>query len=397
MPGSPATASPRMSIVLPTRERGFYLEHALRSCTRTPVAEVEILVLDNASTDGTKDIVGKFDDPRIRYVRSDIRLSMRDNFERGLEEAKGGVICMLGDDDAVLPSAPAKVLSLIDQGYAAVSCHRSYYGWPDLASGRRDIALVPREHGITALDSRDVLRNVLDDADYYKLPILYHGFVKREPVEKIRGRQGRFFLSNNTDIYSAIALSMEGLRYAFSAAALVVNGASSRSNGASHYGGAPELEKQLWKKEDDLGFLPGFEDTLAVDAAIVETALRYCDANGRSLGELFARTSLVNCIGREVAARRAIGRPDGPSLAMMAASGVDRADIDSYDARRYSRVGRLLKAFRATMPINMAKENISDIDGAARKIDHIVHTGRTGYADRPLAQVMAGARLAKRI
>lgn len=393
-----AAAQPRVSLVLPTRERGFYLEHALRSCTRTPLQDVEILVIDNASTDNTADVVTAFKDPRLRYIRNERRLSMRDNFERGLEEARGDIICMIGDDDAILPSAVETTLDLLaDQSVAAVSCHRAYYGWPDLRSGRSGMALVPRATGVSWLSSRTELSRVLDHADYYRLPCIYHGFVRRAPVERIRARQGRFFLSNNVDIYSAIALSMEGLHYAYSAAPLVVNGGSARSNGASHYGGAPELEKQLWVQEDDLGFLPGFEDTLAVDAAIVETGLRYGAANGVPIDQIFERKSLLRCLGREVRRREAAGRPAEPSLAMLAASGLTAADVADVPAPRSSRLASLAHAFGRTVPIDLQREAINTVDGAAMAIEQRVKCSRTGFLTSLPTQIRDALQLTGRI
>lgn len=386
---------PAMSLVIPTRERATYLEYALQSCTRSAVESLEILVLDNASTDGTADVVRRCPDKRIRYVRTDSRLSMRDNFERGLEESRGNIICMLGDDDAILPKAAETVLQLMQRhDISAVSCHRAFYGWPDLGAGRSSLALVPRASGVDLLSSREEVRHVLESADYYRLPCLYHGFVKREPVEIIRKRQGRFFLSNNTDIYSAISLSMEGMKYAYSKSPLIVNGGSARSNGASHYGGAPELEKNLWKKEDDLGFLPGFSDTVSVNTAIVETALRFCKANGKGLNDIFDRPSLIRCLAIEVKRRRAIGRPQASSDAMLAEAGVSPEEIAACSAPLPNRAMSLVGSYRRTTALNMESRGVGEVDAAAQCIQSIVDNGRTGMLDYPVEQIRSAIRLA---
>ena len=390
-----STTTPRMSIILPTRERGYYLEYALRSCTRTPIESVEIVVIDNASTDNTREIVAQCTDRRVRYVRTEQRLSMRDNFERGLDEARGEVICMLGDDDGILPSAVERVLTWMEQpNLFAAMAHRAYYGWPDLQSGRRGIGLVPRASGDRILSSRSELRGLLDHADYYRLPCLYHGFVRRGPVERIRARQGRFFLSNNTDIYSSIALAMEGLDYVYSAEPLIVNGGSARSNGASHYGGAPAREKELWIKEDELGFLPGYENTIAVDAAIVETGIRYCQANGTTLSDLFDATSLRRCLGREVQRRERAGRPDRANELMLIGAGLTRADIAGIAPPHANRTVDLARAFGRTMPVDLKTIGVKDVDAAAIEIDRLVREHRTGILRHPLRQMRAAANLA---
>lgn len=392
-----SSPQPRVSLVLPTRERAQYVGHAVRACARTPIESVEILVLDNASTDGTADVIGEIQDSRVRYVRSERRLSMRDNFERGIEEARGDVICMLGDDDAILPSAVGKVLELMEkQGVAAVSADRAFYAWPDLANNRRNNALVPRAKGFEVRESRFQLAHVLDHADYYRLPILYHGFVARGPIDRIRARQGRFFLSNNPDIYSAIALSMENLRYAFCHSPLVVNGASARSNGAAHFGGAPEKEKQLWKQEDELGFITGFAEMVLVDVAIVEAAIRYAKAAGCSLDDIFDRESLVQCLGREVQARRLHNRPEGIA-SMIEASGVSEAEAEQGHWNPGTRIAKLLRSFRRFYPVDMKRRGVCDVDGAAQCIDKLITKSATGYLDHPLAQVLAAAQFARQV
>jgi len=391
-----AAMPPRMSIVLPTRERGYYLEYALRSCARSRVESLEILVIDNASTDNTGEIVARCADPRIRYIRNDRRLSMHDNFERGLEEARGDIICMLGDDDAILPSAPEMVLGWMEgPEISAAACHRAYYGWPDLQSGRSGMALVPRRADKQILSSRNELSTLLYHADYYRLPCLYHGFVRRAPVERIRTRQGRFFLSNNPDIYSAVSLSMEGLDYVYSLAPLIVNGGSSRSNGASHFGGAPELEKQLWIQEDNLGTLPGFEDMITIDAVIIETALRYCRANSATLEEIFDPISLRRCLGVEVLRREQADRNPASNEAMLAEAGFNRSDIAGITLPPRNRLGELLRAFRRTIPIDLKQSGIIDVDAAASAIEGMVRSGRTGFLSSPLRQASAAMSLAR--
>jgi glycosyltransferase involved in cell wall biosynthesis len=269
-----------VSLIIPTRERAAYLEYAVRTCTDNPEPNLEILVLNNASTDHTDAVMQRIADPRVRYVRNDTRLSMRDNFEKGISLATGDILCFIGDDDGVFPNAIESALAIFAQHQVdAVSAARAHYFWPDLLAARRNTALLPRAKGVAIRQSRTELRRVLANHDYYRLPCLYHGFVKRSIVERVKRKQGRFFLSSQVDMYSAIALSMEGISYAYSQAPLVINGASSRSNGASHFGGGAQQEKTLWQQEDDMGFLPGFEHCLTArqrDRALGCVCYRTC-------------------------------------------------------------------------------------------------------------------------
>lgn len=185
-----------LSLIVPTRERAAYLPHAVRTCLAGGGADldVEILILDNASTDGTQEVVAGMKDSRIRYVRNDVRLSMRDNFEKGLNLASGDVLCFIGDDDGILPGAAARAMELFArEDIDAISAARAHYFWPDLVSARKNTGLLPRHDGVEIFDARQKLNELLDHGDYYRLPCLYHGFVRRSVVERVKQRQGRFF------------------------------------------------------------------------------------------------------------------------------------------------------------------------------------------------------------
>ncbi|AXS40441.1 glycosyltransferase [Breoghania sp. L-A4] len=60
----------KVSIAIPTRDRGVYLASCLAVCTAIGDPDLEIVVSDNASTDDTADVVASFNDARIRYIRT---------------------------------------------------------------------------------------------------------------------------------------------------------------------------------------------------------------------------------------------------------------------------------------------------------------------------------------
>jgi glycosyltransferase involved in cell wall biosynthesis len=399
MTNAAMSGTPSMSIVIPTRDRASYLKYAIQTCSANPQSDLEILVLDNASTDETRAVVEQVSDPRVRYVRSDVRLSMRDNFEKGIELSTGRILLFIGDDDGVFPSAVANALELFARNdIQAVSAARAHYYWPDIVSGRRDLALLPRRAGHTVLEARPMLKHVLRDADYYRLPCVYHGFVRRDILERIRRRQGRLFLSSQVDMFSAIALSMEGVRYAFSEAPLVINGASKRSNGASHFGGGTETERNLWKKEDDLGFLPGFANSITVASLIIESVLRYCEANASySLFDVLDADDVRAALATEVARRRDAGRAEEEIATLYRTAGVEadmpgRAPVVSGPRQRAK---RMLRSFANARPINMSALGVTDVYSAAAQLTKMRLEGRTGFLDHPVEQVMAATRIAR--
>jgi glycosyltransferase involved in cell wall biosynthesis len=104
---------PKISAIICTHNRDRYLGLAIDSLLAQDLANFEILVIDNASTDTTKAVVeARLDDPRLRYVyESTLGLSTARN--RGAQEAQAAILAYL-DDDAI---ATSTWLSTLIQAY----------------------------------------------------------------------------------------------------------------------------------------------------------------------------------------------------------------------------------------------------------------------------------------
>ena len=57
-----------VSVILPTFNRANYLTRAIESVLAQSFENWELIIVDNSSTDGTKELLSKFVDPRIRVV-----------------------------------------------------------------------------------------------------------------------------------------------------------------------------------------------------------------------------------------------------------------------------------------------------------------------------------------
>src|SRR5207253_431279 len=104
-PRSMTSIRPLISIIIPTRERVETLRATLSTALDQKSDQIEILVADNASSDGTQSFVASVRDSRVRYVNSGRRVSMSANWEIALEHASGEYLLIIGDDDAILPGA----------------------------------------------------------------------------------------------------------------------------------------------------------------------------------------------------------------------------------------------------------------------------------------------------
>ncbi len=94
---------PLFSIILPTYNRGPFLAKAIESIQQQTVEEWELIVVDDGSTDNTREIVQTFSDKdkKIKYIYQENaeRSAARNN---GITNAKGTYICFLDSDDYCL-------------------------------------------------------------------------------------------------------------------------------------------------------------------------------------------------------------------------------------------------------------------------------------------------------
>lgn len=104
-----------VSIIVPTYNRARLLDECLRNARSAP-AGCEILVVDNASTDKTPAVVARHaaEDSRIRSLRNERNIGMVPNFNLALREAKGDYLCLVCDDDLILPGHIEEKAALLD-------------------------------------------------------------------------------------------------------------------------------------------------------------------------------------------------------------------------------------------------------------------------------------------
>ena len=66
----PATSErPKVSVILPTYNRAHMIRRAIDTVLNQTFADIELIVVDDGSTDDTKAVVSSISDPRLRYVQ----------------------------------------------------------------------------------------------------------------------------------------------------------------------------------------------------------------------------------------------------------------------------------------------------------------------------------------
>lgn len=118
----------KLSICIPTLNRGSYIGETLESIVSQWEAGVEIVIVDGGSTDNTEQVVNSFQRnfPDIRYVKRDSSENKPSNegFDRDCNHAvelAGGEYCwLMTDDDLLVPGAIRRVLKEVETKYAVI-------------------------------------------------------------------------------------------------------------------------------------------------------------------------------------------------------------------------------------------------------------------------------------
>jgi glycosyltransferase involved in cell wall biosynthesis len=95
--------TPKVSVCIPTHNTERYLPQAIESVLEQEFADYELVICDNASTDGTPELCLGYKDSRIRYVRFNEKTDQAGNFNRCLDQVNGEYFTLLHADDLFLP------------------------------------------------------------------------------------------------------------------------------------------------------------------------------------------------------------------------------------------------------------------------------------------------------
>jgi glycosyltransferase involved in cell wall biosynthesis len=107
--------NPLVSVVLPTYNRAHLLPRAINSVLNQTYKSLELIIIDDGSTDKTDEVVGEYKkkDTRIKYLKNTRNSGAPISRNRGIRAAKGKFIAFQDSDDEWLPSKIDIELKLI--------------------------------------------------------------------------------------------------------------------------------------------------------------------------------------------------------------------------------------------------------------------------------------------
>ncbi|HEY8429488.1 MAG TPA: glycosyltransferase family 2 protein [Sandaracinaceae bacterium] len=175
---------PTLSVVMPAYNERGTIHEALRRVLASPVDSLEVIVVDDGSTDGTRELLtqGPALDPRVRVVLHDVNRGKGAALRTGFAEARGRYVIVQDADLEYDPNEYPLLLEPLEKGLADV-----VYG-SRFAGGPHRVLYYWHSVGNKALTT---LSNMVTDLNLTDMETCYKA-MRREVLDEIRLEEDRF-------------------------------------------------------------------------------------------------------------------------------------------------------------------------------------------------------------
>jgi glycosyltransferase involved in cell wall biosynthesis len=107
--------NPKVSIILPTYNGEKYLKASIQSCLNQTYRNIELIIVDDCSSDATPDIVRWFSDPRIKYIRNQTNQRLPKSLNIGFAASTGDYLTWTSDDNEFLPHTIEELAGFLNE------------------------------------------------------------------------------------------------------------------------------------------------------------------------------------------------------------------------------------------------------------------------------------------
>lgn len=249
----------KLSVVIPTKNRYEYLQILIKSLLESQSNEYEIIIHDNSDDNSLfLDFLEENKSPKLKYFYVPEWISVVENCERGVMQATGEYVCMLGDDDGILLDESIEELKkYYAKNVDAIVTKPAFFSWPDNSHAAwNNLSGKLSFHGHHKNDKKV---NILEELKKQNnkgfgfglgiLPRVYHGFVLNSRLKELRNDCGTAFPGPSPDMANAIGLTKYIKNCIYTFTPLIISGHAKKSTGGqggnkNHHGNI-ESQKHL--------------------------------------------------------------------------------------------------------------------------------------------------------
>jgi len=187
---------PKVSVVIPTHNYGRFLGEAIQSVLDQTFKDFELIVIDDGSTDNTKEMVDSFKDPRIRYMYQE-KCGQSAAYNAGIQASSGEYIALMDSDDILLREALEKCVNILDSHpEAAFSYSQAYH--MDI-NGRVQSLFIPPCKYSCIREGKDEIRELVF-SNHISAPA-----IRRSCLDEVGVFNPAFAVSEDLDLWIRLA------------------------------------------------------------------------------------------------------------------------------------------------------------------------------------------------
>lgn len=245
-----------LSIVVPTKDRYFYLKHFIQLIKSFNSTDIELVIQDN--TYENAEILGfleNYDFEHLKYFYTKNQISVSENSTKAILNSTGEYVCFIGDDDGATRNIIDCVKWMKANNYDILKSELALYRWPSFKETPElaaSLLVANYSNTYKVVDNKETLRQCIDNSfgDIRYMPKVYNGIVKRSLLDEIYRRTGSFFPGPSPDMANAVALAVLNPSYVFVDFPIIIGGRSGIS------GGNPNQYNHGCAKLNEVPFLP---------------------------------------------------------------------------------------------------------------------------------------------
>lgn len=188
-----ARSTPTVTVLVPVYNRAAYIRDAIESILAQTFTDFELLIIDDASSDGSADAVASYRDERLRLLRNADNLGIPGSRNRGIDEARGEFLAFLDSDDRARPERLAHQVAFLrdHREYAAVG---SWIEWMD-REGRPLGRIKRKAVGAAQIAAERLFRSCLENSAAMARTAVLRHYRHREHIK----------LGSDYDLWARIA------------------------------------------------------------------------------------------------------------------------------------------------------------------------------------------------
>jgi glycosyltransferase involved in cell wall biosynthesis len=184
--------SPHVSVVMTVWNGEKHIAESIDSILKQAYQDLELIVVDDGSTDGTCRVVETFQDPRLRlFRRPHCGIVPSANF--GVAQARGPYIARLDADDISLPDRLARQVEALERNPSAVLCYTDFEIFGEDAIPGHRMAHLPQDSALILIQM------------CYRCPFMHSSVLyRRAAFDQVGGYLEKFAVAEDFDLFTRL-------------------------------------------------------------------------------------------------------------------------------------------------------------------------------------------------